>query len=276
MLLTTREGMERMDKQQVLKELDAIYRAGDIRRMGAFLEEKIREAEEEGDWGTQIMLGNEQMGYFRELGQTKEAIRVFSWLDDLFRKHEMTGTVPYASTLQNAANVYRVDGQMTMAAVYFQDALDIFYQYLEPGDYRFAGLFNNLSLVYLEQKDLERAREYSEKALSIIEKLPDTRSEQAINHVNLADLCCQMNALDQASEHLDAAEKLFAGIQYRDPHYSSLLSARGEICVRRGELKEAENYFRQALAEIEKYYGKNRAWQVVQGNLAKVLRQKET
>lgn len=260
-----------MDKQQVLRELDAIYETGDIRRMGTFLEEKIREAGKEGDWGTQIMLGNEQMGYFRELGQTKEAIRVFTELDELFRRHEMTGTVPYASTLQNAANAYRVDGQLAMAAVYFEDALDIFYQYLEPGDYRFAGLFNNLSLVYMEQREPEKALEYSGKALAIIEKLPDTGIEQAVNHVNLADLYCQMNETGKAEEHLEAAQTLFAAVGNRDPHYSSLLSARGEICARRGQLAEAEKYFRQALSEIEKYYGKNRAWQVVNRNLEKVL-----
>ena len=82
--------------------------------------------------------------------------------------HGLIGTVPYASTLQNAANAYRVDGQLEEAIVLFEQALEIYENYLEPGDYRFAGLFNNLSLLYLEKGETWRAREYSERALAII------------------------------------------------------------------------------------------------------------
>ena len=260
-----------MDMQKILAELDALYAAGNKEKVELFLVEQSRHAEEEGDWGTQIMLNNEMMGLYRQTGQTKEAIAIFQRTKEIFMDHAMLNTVPYASTLQNAANAYRVDGQLEEAIVLFEEALEIYSHYLDEGDYRFAGLYNNLSLLYLEKGETWRAREYSEKALGIIEKLPDTTVEQATNHVNLANLYCQTQETEAAKEHLKKADSLFAKVEYKDTHVSSMWSAWGQVQLAENEPLEAELSFRKARAEVEKYFGRSRAYATISRNLALAL-----
>ena len=260
-----------MDGQRILAELDAITAEGNRDKVEEFLIEQCRRAEQEGDWGIQIMLNNEMMGFYRTTSQTKQAIKIFQRTKEIFMDHGLIGTVPYASTLQNAANAYRVDGQLEEAIVLFEEALEIYEKYLEPGDYRFAGLFNNLSLLYLEKGETWRAREYSERALAIIEKLPDTTSDQATNHVNLANLYCQTGELSKAREHLVHAEELFEQLDMQDPHISSLWSAWGQVHLADNEPEEAEADFRRACEEVEKYFGKSRPYATVTRNLALAL-----
>ena len=260
-----------MDMKNILAELDRLYAAGNREKVEFYLLEQSRRAEEEGDWGTQIMLNNEMMGLYRETGQTKDAITIFQRTKAIFSDHNMENTVPYASTLQNAANAYRVDGQLEEAIVLFEEALDIYTHYLEDGDYRFAGLYNNLSLLYLEKGETWRAREYSEKALGIIEKLPDTTVEQATNHVNLANLFCQTGDRETAKMHLQKADAKFAEVKYEDPHVSSMWSAWGQVYLAEENPLQAELSFRKARAEVEKYFGRSRAYATISRNLALAL-----
>ena len=261
-----------MDMQKILAELDQLYGTGDRKKVELYLAEQSRSAEEEGDWGTQIMLNNEMMGLYRETGQTKQAIALFNRTKEIFMDHAMLDTVPYASTLQNAANAFRVDGQLGESIILFEEALDIYNHFLDENDYRFAGLFNNLSLLYLEKGETWRAREYSEKALGIIEKLPDTVIEQATNHVNLANLYCQTQEIDKAKEHLKQADRLFAVSDYKDPHVSSMWSAWGQVQLEEQNPQEAELSFRKARDEVEKYFGKSRAYAAITKNLALALK----
>ena len=260
-----------MEVQKILKELDALYAAGDREKTETFLTETVRKAEEEDDWQTQIVLNNEMMGLYRELGQIRDAVRIFGRTKAIFDEKNMIGTVPYASTLQNAANAYRVGGFPAEAIKLFEEALEIYKAYLDDGDFRIAGLYNNLSLLYLEQGAAWKAKEYSEEALKIIEKLAGTEIEQATNHVNLANLYCQTGDLANAKKHLDDAAALFATEENEDPHYSSLLSAWGQVYIAEEKYAEAERSFRDARAEVSRYFGKNRAYASITKNLALAL-----
>ena len=51
-----------------------------------------------------------------------------------------------------------------------------------------------------------------------------------------------------------------------DPHYPSALAGLAEACFHRGELDEAEAYYRQAMELINRLYGKNDGWQTLNRN----------
>lgn len=260
-----------MDTQKVLAELDAIYASGDFAKAGDYLDEKTAAAQEEGDWRTEIMLNNEKMGLLRELGRTKDAIELYDETIAIFTEHGLTGTEAFAGTVQNGANAYRADGRHEEALHLFQVALDIYRGLLDPSDYRFAGLYNNLALVYQDEDDLDQAAEYGEKALAIIEKLPDSLQEQATSHVNLAELHSRRGNFALAKEHLEKADALFAQEDYSDPHYAALCSARGQVAFLEKDYETALAEFEKARAELMKYYGRNMAYATVTANCAAAL-----
>ena len=76
---------------------------------------------------------------------------------------------------------------------------------------------------------------------------------------------------DRVEENLAAAEKLYASLGNNDPHYSGFLATRAEIALKNGDPVSAERDYREALKELEKYYGKSRAYAKTCHNLAAAL-----
>lgn len=260
-----------MDRKKLLEELDAIYNAGNYETILAFMLDAINRAKSENDWITRVMVGNELMGLYRERGLMKEALSEYSEIRREFEIHGMTEDIAFASTVQNAANLYRASGQLGAAMELFDEVREIYEEQLPETDYRLAGLYNNMGLAYMEKGERFRAREYMEKALRIIEKIPGSEVEQATNHVNLANFYLSSGRMDRVISHLEAADRLFASVGYRDPHYSSLLSLRALVHRKEGDLESAGQDYLAALAEIDKYYGKCRTYAVTLRNLAVVL-----
>lgn len=260
-----------MDRKQLLEQLDAVYNAGGYEKIEAFMTETIAAAKEEGDWVTQIMIGNELMGFYRDRGLTSKGVAVYNEIRKLFEEHGLTEDISFASTVLNAANLYRADGQLTAALEMFDEVREIYEEVLPPTDFRLAGLYNNMGLAYMDKGERFRAREYLEKALRIVKALPNTTVEQATNHVNLANIYARMDRPDRVEENLAAAERLYASIGNNDPHYSGFLATRAEIALKNEDPVSAERDYREALKELEKYYGKSRAYAKTCHNLAAAL-----
>lgn len=260
-----------MERETIIKQLDALYASGDPRDLEAFLLTQLDLADQSGEWQLGITLSNELIGLYRELGKYAEALRYFQNTCHLFAEKGMEGTVPHATTLMNGANIYRTAGKPDQAAALYLEALCVLEKNLPEKDYRIAGLHNNLSLVYLEQGKQQEALPHLLRALSILEALPGTTSEQASTHTNLASLYCHVGQIRQAEKHLERGKELFEAAGGRDPHFASLLSVWGDVCCARKDYDSAAVYLGQALAVIESFFGKNRSYAIVSQNLALVL-----
>ncbi|MBE5061842.1 tetratricopeptide repeat protein [Lachnospiraceae bacterium DSM 108991] len=260
-----------MEREKIIKQLDALYASGDPRDLEAFLLTQLDLADQSGEWKLWITLSNELIGLYRELGKYAEALRYFQSTCQLFAEKGMEGTVPHATTLMNGANIYRTVGKPDQAAALYLETLCVLEKNLPEKDYRIAGLHNNLSLVYLEQGKQQEALPHLLRALSILEALPGTTSEQASTHTNLASLYCHVGQMRQAEKHLERGKELFEAAGGRDPHFASLLSTWADVCCARKDYDSAAVYLGQALAVIESFFGKNRSYAIVSQNLALVL-----
>ena len=64
-------------------------------------------------------------------------------------------------------------GETEESLPYYEEAERLYEKFLLPGDYRFAGLYNNLALALSDTGDYKNAEAYFMEAMSIMETLPE-------------------------------------------------------------------------------------------------------
>ena len=183
---------------------------------------------------------------------------------------KLEGTVPYATTLLNVATANRAAGRLAEAMEYYKGVESIYEGNLEKDDYRYAGLFNNMSLVYEAGREYGMASELLEKALPIIKKLGSQgRIELATTYTNLAACFLKWSEesgessgrLKQAEEYAKKAEEIFKQDGEKDYHYGALLSVMGELCLNKEAYGLAASYYEKALLSIYENMGITKSFQ---------------
>ena len=259
-----------MDMEKTLQELDRLFATYQMDKAEGFLENKMAEALLAGDEGALITLLNEMIGYLRDVGKYEKCCMYCDKLFEVLERNGLQGTVPYATSLLNIANAYRAAGRLEESMTNYKVVLLIYQSHLEDDDIRYAGLYNNMSLLYQELSDYESACECQEKALAIVSTKNDARIETAVTHTNLAASLLKLGKYQEAMKHLQAAFSIFEMDEQKDFHYSGALSAMGEAQYLAGNLEASAAYYRRALAEIEKNTGRSAAYEIVAQNLQAV------
>lgn len=259
-----------MDINVVLNGLDQLFEECRIDEVEDYLTDRLDQARAEGDMHSYITLLNEMIGYCRDTSQYEKAARYCKLAEDAISQEKLEGSVAHATTLLNIANAYRAAARLDESMEYYRRVFPIYEKNLEKTDFRYASLHNNLSLLYQEMGDYEKACEYLERALSIVLLYPEARIELAVTHTNLGMSLLKLGRDDEAAEHLGKAFELFEQDEERDYHYSAALSAMAEAQYHKGNLQEAIEYDRQALSEIEKHVGRTQAYEVVKQNLERI------
>ena len=205
-----------MDVKQFVETLDGYLKAERLEEAGRYLEESFERAKDEGDWRTQITILNEMMGFYRSVGESEPGLASVYEGFRLIGEHGMQETVTAGTTWVNGATTLKAFGNAREALPYYESAFRVYGQLLDPSDYRFAGLLNNMALTYVDLGEFDKAEAYYEKAMQIIGGLPDGGMEMAVTYVNLACLWDERGkaagrpfderideCLDKAWEYLD-------------------------------------------------------------------------
>lgn len=253
--------------EEVLKQLDELFAGHRIEEVEPFLLQKIEEAEAEKDVGSVITLLNEIIGHYREVGEFDKAILSCKEVLILTEQAGLKGTVVYATTLLNIANACRAAGLLKESMIYYQEVRTIYEKELKHDDFRYASLYNNMSLLFQEMGDFESACDCLERALSIATMYAQARIEVAVTYTNLASSELKLRRYQDAIDNLQRAFAIFESDEEKDYHYSGALSAMGEAQYLAGNLEESARYYRLALDEIEKNMGKSKAYEIILQNL---------
>jgi len=268
------KGCDLMQLEEILKQLDSLFESHRIDEVEAFLIGHISEAKESNDDSARITLLNELIGFYRDMSQYEKSLKCCEEVLTLMEQLGLKDSIPYATTLINVANALRASGKSKEAKAFFEQVFVIYEGKLDTKDFRYASLYNNMSLMYQELNQYEKACDCLEKALSIAECYEEARIEVATTHTNLATSLMKLNRLEEAMTHLNAALSVFEMDEDKNFHYSGALAAMGEAKYLSGELDEAEKYYQKALQEIEKNTGKTESYQIVSMNLDAVLKAK--
>jgi tetratricopeptide (TPR) repeat protein len=246
-----------VDLNQTISELDKLYTEDKIHEIPAFLDENIAKAREEKAYDVLLTLYNEGIGYYRERGVNEKTVECCREAEKLIDEMELGGTVPYATTLLNAATGYRASGMLCESMERYNKVEALYKELLAPSDMYFAGLYNNISLLYQELGDFRSAKDYLEQALQVDLKNPNARFETAVTLANLANTCVELGQYNEAKESAKNSVEIFEAIGVDDAHYSAALSALGNLYYMEMDYENALKTMKKSKSCVAKYLGED-------------------
>lgn len=263
-----------MDVNQFYQKLDELYAGHDTAAIENYMTESLARARQENDTAAITAVGNELAGLYRASGRIDQAITLSQEVLQKLKEMGQETTENFAAALQNAASILTVAGEMDTALEMYQTVKRILeYRGLQQ-DYRMAALYNNISAVYREKEEFEKAEDAASQSISIISRLPENRVELATSMVNLGEVQARMEKFDQAQASLERALQIYEEeTDGRDPHYAAATAALGNMYFYRKEPEQAAPYFRKALQLIERDYGRNQFYEMIERNLKLVEEQ---
>lgn len=265
-----------MQVQEILRQLDEMFAKNQLREAEQFLTASLVQAKKEESEGTDdgkavLLLLNELTGYYRSVSRNEEAVQAALQALEQIEKLGMSGSAEHGTTLVNVATALRAAGAYQTALENYQEAEQIYIKCLQKNDARFAGLYNNMSILYEKEQAYEEALAALQKALAVILQIADAKEETAATYTNLSEVYFKMGQVQQGIACLEKAMKLYAEDGERDPHYSAALSACGYGYYLAGRYEEAIDSYTKALQLILATYGENDAYVITCENCAVVL-----
>lgn len=262
-----------MNVEKFYETLDSYFAKQQIDKVDPFLVSSLEQAKAEEDYGAYISICNEMIGFYRSISAFEKAYIAAEDVLLLMEELNMENTEHFATTLLNAATAYRAAGDYATALRYYKQALQIYDGILPPQDYRYAGLYNNMSILLEKMEENEEAVSYANQALSIIETLEGNETETATTMTNLALLYFKVDKFEQAKELLEKALSLFEQNDgHTNEHYSGALAGVAEAWYRMGDYAKSLEYYEKALAEIKYHYGENMSYALLCENCAAVCK----
>lgn len=263
--------MIQMDVNVFYQTLDDLFANRELDQVDPFLTASLAQAREENDYHAYIAICNEMIGYYRSVSQFEKAYQASEDVLLLMEELQMEGTEHFATVLLNSATAFRAGGRYQDAYEQYMRATKIYGELLMPEDYRFAGLYNNMSMLLEAMGENKRAAAMAAEALAIIRKQPDANMEVATTLTNLALIDFKLGQYDQAEALLKEAVAIFesAGEQ-TDAHYSGALAGLGELYFHREDYAKALEYYDHACREVKEHFGENQSYAILSENCAAV------
>ena len=249
-----------MNVDKFYETLDSYFAKQEIGQVDPFLVSSLEQAKAEKDYG-----------FYRSVSAFEKAYAAAEDVLLLMEELQMEHTEHFATTLLNAATAYRAAGDYETALRFYKQSLQIYDAILSPQDYRYAGLYNNMSILLEKMNENEEAIAYAKKALEIIETLEGGEMETATTLTNLALLYFKVSQAQKAKELLEKALSLFGQSgENTDAHYSGALAGVAEAWYRMEDYEKALEYYEKALQEVKLHFGENMSYAILCENCAAV------
>lgn len=260
-----------MDLNIFFQELDLIFKKKDIKQAETFILEWMEKAQKQGDIAGILAIANELGGIYRVTSRFEEGKNAYNIALQSIKLLGLENTEQHGTTLLNLASVYAASKNNVEALNLYEQAAEIFEQAGLSNDYRLAALYNNISHVYDELNQLDKAEANAEKSLRIIEGFKDFPIERATTYTSLGCIYIKLKRYAEAERNLFTAEQIFKGEQGKlDPHYAATLSAMGELYYYMDNYILSIQYFEQALELVKINYGENMYYASICNNIAQV------
>ena len=240
--------------QEIIRELDHLLAMDRKEAAAEFLDSWRDRFEKEGNWGPEITILNEQMGFYRNAGNEEKGMEAVRRSLTLLREHRLADTVSGATTYLNAATNMKAFGRTEESIPYYKEAARVYQENLSPGDYRFGGLYHNMALALAELGKTDEAEFYYEKALSIMQALrPGSIMEMAVTYLDMALLREEMGKAEEADELVQKAMECFHDPEVPHDSYYAFIGRKcagtfdyfGYFRMKKEILEEAEEIYRE-------------------------------
>ena len=189
-----------LDVPAVISALDALYSEGRESEAQTFLEAKLDEARSMGDWRGELSMLSELLGQYRRSMSEEKGLSCIRDALKLIREHHMGETVSGATVMLNAATTLKCFGRAEESIPIFCHVSRVYSNRLDPSDYRFPGLYNNMALSYADVGDIDSAERFFDLALKLISAIPNSGNDMAVSYCNMAEMYAKANLEDERIE----------------------------------------------------------------------------
>lgn len=260
-----------MNIDAFFEELDSYFDKNQVEKVDGFLTASLAQAKEEEDYAAYISICNEMIGFYRSVSAFQKAYAAAEDVLLLMEELKLEDTEHFATTLLNAATAYSAAGDYAQALRLYRQAMQIYERLLPAEDYRWASLYNNMSIMLEKAGENEEAAQSAKKALTIIEKQEGNEAQTATTLTNLAMVYFKLSENEEAKKCLTRAIALFEqGGENINEHYSGALAGMGEAYFRDGEYEKSLSYYERALEDVKRHYGENMSYGILCENCAAV------
>lgn len=184
------------DIPEILRTIDSLKSSGKSVQAVQYAENAYSQAKAAGKPADALTVLNELLGLYRHCGTAEKAIHAS---DEAVAavKTLRPEVISGATVLLNAATTMSAFGSHEAALEVFYEVKEIYTRLLEPGDYRTAGLYNNMAFALEAVGRFSEAEACFFQAESILENIPGTENDRAVTLCSLAEMS---NASDPFSE----------------------------------------------------------------------------
>jgi len=255
--------------EEYINEIERLFEENRAKDAEKLMLEALEKAKTSGDSFFALQMLNELIGYYRQTSEKEQLINVMKESIELSEQiglpYIKEGKIPYATTVLNVANGYRSIGDLSESERHYKTVINVYDEALDKNDLLYAGLYNNLSLLYQEQNNYELAEQYLLKALEI-EKSHDAGFETAVTYANLANTAVlearannseDGHKYDKVKEYANEAIKCFKARNTFDAHFSAAISALAMCYYYEGNFSKAKELFGEGMNIVEKTIGRN-------------------
>lgn len=253
-----------IDIKEFYKGLDEMFQRKNKTETMKYMESWLKKAEAENDTSGIVAVSNELGGLCRAVGETGRAKELYDTVLLHLENMGLAGTEHYATALINAGDVYINTRELDKALGMFLRAREILVGLGFAGDYRMAALHNNISMVYRDTGEFDKAEQALDIAFNIIKGIPECRGELATTYINLGEMQVRQNKLEMAKESFLQACVIFEADGGIDVHYSSACAGLAQVYYLKGDTQEAVRYYEKALALIERDFGKTEYYRLIE------------
>ncbi len=197
---------QKLSVPDIISGLDALYEQGRENEAQLYLEDWRQRAVHCGDWRAELSIVSELLGQYRRSGDAAKGIAAVEAALKLIDEHGMADTVSGATVMLNAATTLKCFSQAKRSLGLFEHVSRVYSTKLDPMDYRFGGLYNNMALSLADMGDYDRAELYFKRAMTVIESCPKPENELAVTLCNMAEMYGRRDMEDERIEQcLDKA-----------------------------------------------------------------------
>ncbi|MBR5047443.1 MAG: tetratricopeptide repeat protein, partial [Eubacterium sp.] len=232
--------------QEYHKQMQECHRKDDLLKMADVLKEAISlsldiygENHEET-----LMLYTEYGGVLRNLGRYDEAVPVLQKAIRISRTLRGANHPDYASSLVNLANLLRMMEHFRESEALFLEAKQIYERTIGKKSFLYAGLCNNLGLLYQDVGRYEESIIMHKISLDILKDDPEKEILYAVTLNNLVEPFRHLGQRDQAIETLKTAIDIFRRYIERAPvFYAAAINNLGTFYYEEKRYEEAKECF---------------------------------
>lgn len=257
-----------MDIEQFYERLEELHGQSRPDRLERFLCQSLDGAERGEDHALALAALSELGTFYRSAGRLQESLDAFYRAETAAETLYGADSCACATVLNNAAGTCRLMHRYAEAEDLFLRALEVCRSVGPESSRVCTGVLGNLSLMYQQSGDLQKAIACLEQALTHMEDQPDRQQELAVTYNNLTALYHAAGERDKAMQCVNRALQAYEKCPESERVcYTAVLNSLAGYLYGEGDCYRALALYKQSSRYALQFFGETEEYGVICQNM---------